>query len=317
MNILYLFLIYKNPQIVSHTISKLQHPNSKFYIHVDKNSNCDFSILNQYPNVYWAQEQFATEWGSVNIPMAIESCLRDINKNIQTDYIILMSESDYPIKSAQYIHHFFLSASKDFITSTKLPNHNPLNTKGSFWIEGGRRRLECYPVRLNAKKIATIEPRCINVGNFRQFAKTFLYDASKLPKAIRIWQRAPKRRHPNYLYPYGGEMWFCLRNKCVKKIIDFLDKHPDYKPYSKNTTVLDEIYFPTLVNAVVPKEEIANDHLRYINWGEKGDSPADISLNEKDIVLKQIQQPAKLFIRKVQDFEVCKFIDEQIKLLGY
>ncbi len=317
MKILYLFLIYKNPQIVAHTINRLQHPDALFYIHVDKNSNCDFSLLNNSANVYWASERFPTEWGTANIPLAIESCLRDIIKNIRTDYVILMSESDYPVKPAHYIHKILASAHQDFVTSSKLPNNNPLHTKGSFWLEGGRRRLECYPVRLNNRSIATIEPRKFNWGNFRQFGKICIQHPAALPHALYIWWRAPKRKHPDYLSPYGGELWFILRTKTIQKILNFIDKHPDYKAYCINTPVLDELYIPTLVHAVVPEEEIVNENMRYINWGERGDSPVELTISDKDTILEQIGKSNKLFARKIQDMEVCQLIDEHLHHLEH
>lgn len=63
MNIVYLFCVYKNPDVLYHTIQRLDAPNVKFYVHVDKASNTDFSVLRNIPNVYIAENRQVTLWG--------------------------------------------------------------------------------------------------------------------------------------------------------------------------------------------------------------------------------------------------------------
>ena len=130
MNIVYLFLTYKNPELLLHTIQRLKAPHVEFYVHVDASSGEDFSCLQGIEGVY---------------------CLRDIQRRCHADYIILMSESDYPIKSNWYIRQTLAEKRKDFITITPLPHPNPLHTPEGHWLEGGRRRYECYALRLKAK----------------------------------------------------------------------------------------------------------------------------------------------------------------------
>ena len=42
MNIVYLFLTYKNPELLLHTIQRLKAPHVEFYVHVDASSGEDF-----------------------------------------------------------------------------------------------------------------------------------------------------------------------------------------------------------------------------------------------------------------------------------
>lgn len=41
MNIVYLFLTYKNPELLLHTIQRLKAPHVEFYVHVDASSGED------------------------------------------------------------------------------------------------------------------------------------------------------------------------------------------------------------------------------------------------------------------------------------
>ena len=314
MNIVYLFLVYKNPELLLHTIRQLKAPHVEFYVHVDASSKEDFSCLRVIDNLYISDNQCDTNWGGYKIAFAILNCLQDIQRRCHGDYIILMSESDYPLKSNHYIRQTLARKQKDFITIAPLPHPNPLHTPGGHWLEGGRRRYECYALRLRADSLATIEPKRIDLGNFRQFAKVLRYNPVKLLQALKIFWLYPQRKHPEYLQPCGGDLWFILRKETINKILEFCAQHPDYLAYCKDTANLDELFMPTLVNHLIPGEERENKTLRYINWQENGkSSPVDLSLNDKELLTECVLDPDKLFVRKVQDIEVCCFIDKIVR----
>lgn len=250
----------------------------------------------------------------MNIVFALLDCLQDIQRKCHGDYVILMSESDYPVKSNGYIQRLLADHNKDFITITPLPHTNPLHTPGGHWLEGGRRRYECYALRLKANSLATIEPRKINIGNIRQFVKILRDNPVKLFQALKIFIYYPKRKHPVNINPCGGDLWFILRKETVRKILEFCAENSDYLEYCKGTANLDELFIPTLVNHLVANSERENTTLRYINWQDNGvSSPANLSLNDKKLLTECILNPNCLFVRKVQDMEVCYFIDETIK----
>jgi prepilin signal peptidase PulO-like enzyme (type II secretory pathway) len=61
MNIVYLFLTYKNPELLLHTIQRLKAP------HVDASSGEDFSYLQGIDGVYVFVNQHNTKWGTLSI----------------------------------------------------------------------------------------------------------------------------------------------------------------------------------------------------------------------------------------------------------
>ena len=127
--ITYLFLIYKNPSIVLHTCQRLEGEGVSFYVHVDANSNIDFSALTKIPNLSFSDKRFATEWGSPGLVHATAYCLRRISENFDTDYVILMSESDYPVKTPEEIASYLKRNNMDFATANPLPCEYPLQIK--------------------------------------------------------------------------------------------------------------------------------------------------------------------------------------------
>ena len=67
MNIVYLFLTYKNPELLLHTIQRLKAPHVEFYVHVDASSGEDFSCLQGIDGVYVFVNQQNTKWGGGDI----------------------------------------------------------------------------------------------------------------------------------------------------------------------------------------------------------------------------------------------------------
>lgn len=311
--ITYLFLIYKNPAIVLHTCQRLEGEGVSFYVHVDANSNIDFSALTEIPNLSFSDKRFTTEWGSSGLVHATAYCLRRISENIDTDYVILMSESDYPVKTPEAIASYLERKNMDFATATPLPCEHPLQNKTCYWLEGGMRRVKAYPLRFGKKEIASIEPRIINWGNIRQFGKLLIKSPAKLPKAIQMFW-LPKRRPFENMPWCGGDQWFILRKSTVDKIVKRINEDNRIMEESENTIVPDEIIFATLINALSPVGQRKNETLRYVHWSSpKAKSPSLITTSDFKVLETQIENPDILFVRKIEDPLVIEYIDSKLQ----
>lgn len=313
MKILYLFLVYKNCDIVSRIIQNLSSEDSFFLIHVDKNAKEDFSTLSKFKNVLFVKNRFSTKWGSFELCYSVISALKEIS-DMNYNYVVLLSESDYPVKTGTYIANFLAQKDQDFILTNILPNKNPLEVDGGHWLEDGRRRLECYALRVSKKQIATIEPRKINWGNIRQLAKIIRYNPLKFIQAFELWLCKEERRHPVQYIPCGGHQWFMLRKSTIDYIIKYLESDSSYLEYSRDTQIPDEIIFPTLVNHFVKeKSKISKNIHRYISWGNDGDiSPRDITMFDKPTIDRCLDDGDILFMRKISDKKVCDYIDVRL-----
>ncbi|MCQ2232886.1 MAG: beta-1,6-N-acetylglucosaminyltransferase [Paludibacteraceae bacterium] len=312
MKITYLFLVYKNAELVYHTCQQLKSVGVKFLVHVDRNSSEDFSMLKSIEGLEFYDLRYATVWGGSGLVKATASCLDYISKNYETDFVILMSESDYPVKSAEYIESYLRSTQKDYAVATPLPCEYPLENKNCYWLEGGMRRVKAYPLRLGSKGIASIEPRMLNWGNLRQFGKVLLKAPLCLPKALKLLLK--QRRQPLKDLPWcGGDQWFILRRVTVDKIVALIESDKRILAESDNTIVPDEVIFATLLHALSPVNERENKTLRYIHWkSPKAKSPSFLTMDTVSILETQICQSDILFVRKVEDINVAKWIDEKV-----
>lgn len=311
-HITYLFMVYKNAEFVRHTVERLACVNASFYVHVDSQSVEDFHSLELIDGVCFSDKRFHCKWGDAGIVYAISYCLKRIVEIGKADYIVLMSESDYPVKSSDYIQQFFNRIDKDFATAHELPCDNPLGAPDGYWIEGGMRRVNAYAVRFGKKGVATIEPGVINWGNIRQFGKLILKDPFKLIDAVACLFK-PERICPVGITWCGGDLWFTLRMKTVKKIVNYLDSNSDILREAEVSDCLDEVVIPSLIYAFSDKSERENNILRFVNWPRgKCDSPADLTISDKELIRKQVLCTDILFIRKVQDMNVAIMIDDMV-----
>ncbi len=310
MKISYLFLAHNNKSGIEKAIKLLQSHNSEFFIHLDLKAKEDFSDLAKIGSVFLIESQHDVRWGGISIIEALIDSCKEIVEMSDCDFIVLLSGTDFPLKNKEYIDRFLTSNhDRDFIEGFPIPSND------CHWLEGGRRRLECYALRIGDKDIATIEPQVLNLGNVRQFGKILLKSPSRLRSALKIWLTYPKRRHPESIVPYRGEMWWCLRRSTLVKLLQYLSSHQEFLDYHRNTCIPDEIFFSTLVYNLIPANEVENNCLRLINWGNgiPGNSPKNITMSDREILDNAIENPNYLFGRKITDENTIKYIIDRIK----
>lgn len=309
MHITYLILTHSNLNHLRLLINALDSDDSTFVVHIDKKCKEDFSFLYDYTNVKILEDRRDVSWGGFSI---IETLLYSLQETIKigSDRIILLSGTDYPIKTPEYIHHFLLeNKDTDFIEGYPFPSPQ------CHWLEGGRRRLECYALDLGHRNIATIEPKKINIGNIRQLGKVLLKAPNKILKALNMLLRFSPRRHPEYLQSFRGEMWWCLRRSTIQLVLNYIKKNPQYLEYHKSTCIPDEIFMSTLVHNLIPSNQITNNSLRLINWGSgiAGNSPYDITQDDIPLIETSLKNPIMLFGRKITDNKVITYINNALK----
>lgn len=304
MNVIYLIFVHDKPAHLKRLLERLNAPWVDFFIHVDKKSSEDFIFLNQYSNVH-VVSHYSIEWGGITMVEALLFCCKELLKVCKGDYIFFLSGYDYPVKSNEYIQSYLMSHKKvNYVAAS------PILSNKCNWLEHGRRRIECYALRLGTKSIATIEAQCFNMADIRQLLKVLRYSPSSFLKAMQIVLFYPQRKHPKNLKPYGGEFWWVLPNSSLEQLVIYVDTHPDFIEYHRGTSIPDELFFSTLVYNLFPKSSIANSCLRYVNW-IKGNSPSVIE--NATLLNRLIDNGNILFARKVLDTKICDFVDIQIK----
>lgn len=285
MKIAYLVFAYKNPQLLKRVIGKLSSEECAFFIHIDQKSSIkDFSQI-RGENVLFSEKRIPVYWAEFSGVKAILLLLREASERAQHyDYFVLLSGSDYPLRSGKYIHAFLEEKREfEFMNVVKVPN------------EAAGKPLS----RINTLRIQSSKP-------VRRFATRVL---AKLGLAQRDY-----RKYLGSLEAYAGNTWWALTKDACKYILEFVEHNQHVAEYFQNVFAPEESFFHTILGNSVFRSQIRRNFL-YEDTSAQGAHPAMI--NERHVALFEAQD--KVWVNDVfgsgEALFARKFSDESLDLL--
>ena len=281
MKLIYIIITHGDPVVLLRLISKLDAPESRFLIHVDKKTKADVflqyeQVLNSKPNVIFLP-RIPVYWGDFSIMQAEFNAMAFIReKGFEYDYAILLSGAHYPIKKKESITEYFQkNMGKIFLEYRALPTDS---THPWTIEEGGLGRVLYWHIT----RYFWLEKMIF--WRLRPILKRFGLDGLL------------KRKYKFDLKLYGHSQWWCLDKVAVDYILDFVDKNNDFISFFKFTHVPDEMLIQTILLNSPHKDRIINDNLVYVKWPLKVGMKSPCILSRNDISL--LVQSEKLFARK-------------------
>ncbi|RYE31757.1 MAG: hypothetical protein EOP42_10165 [Sphingobacteriaceae bacterium] len=292
MNKAYLIMAHKDPKQVFRLVSRLNDGYSEFFIHIDKKAViAQFQNLKQIGDKVHFTERFDATWGGYGLIKPYLSALKTVRASGKKfDRIMLLSGQDYPIKSNEAIDRFFKNSPySNFINYFPIPNL----TKWPGTDRGGLYRVDKYYFG----------------------ARWYELFCSKSMNLLATYLPFLRRKIPNGMKPYIGQTWWNLDQYGMNYILDYVDQHPEYMDFHKNTFVADELFVQMIIgNSKDEKllKSIENTEKRFTIW-PKPDSAHPKLLSKADI--EAIMASDDLFARKFDenvDSEIFDLIDEKI-----
>lgn len=270
MKISYLVLAHNNFIHLQRLINALNNSDTDFYIHIDKKTKNEFKVKGN--NVRVLPEQFSINWAGFGMIEATLLLMKTaMTKSPQSDYYILISGVDYPIRPNSFLMDK-LSTGKEFIDIAPIPvPYKPIERFEYFYFDYDRRNMKHY------------DPR-------------FLTEV--LLKKLKF-----KRNIPFQIYV--GTQWFALTNGCVRYILQSLEDKPEYRKYFLHSLVPDESFFQTIIGNS-PFAQNTDPCLTYTDWTVKippaliSDEHIDL-LKHKIIFDHEYGQSTPYFARKFDD----------------
>lgn len=208
------------------------------------------------------------------------------------DYLVLLSGSEYPIRTARYIHTFLEeNRGLEFINIVKMPNGaagKPIARINTLRIQSNRPSLR-FAVRVMAK--------------------------------FGLAQR-DYRKYLGSLEPYAGNTWWALTRDACQYILEFVDANKQVAEYFQNVFAPEEAFFHTILGNS-PFRSRTRRNLVYEDWSEQGAHPAKI--NKQHIAFFEAQEKVEvndvygsgelLFARKFADdnMALLQVIDNMIR----
>lgn len=285
MRIAHIIMAHKNPNQLLRLIQRLQHPQSDFYIHVDKKINIDdFKFIEEKMDVTFIKNRVECNWGGNNFLRGIINSTKEvITSDNNYDFINLLSAQDYPLISPQGIYdHFKNNLDKNFISFEV--------SKESDWWKSAISRYEKY--------------------HFTDLNLKWKYVFQKLVNTI-----MPQRKFPIPLELFGSSnsSWWTISGACSKYLVEKLlndEKLWNFLKYSWGT---EEFMISSIIMNSEFREKVINNNLRYIDWSEGNARPKLLSVTDFD----QIMASGMIFARKFDtefDQEILDKLDKECLL---
>lgn len=310
----YLILAYDDPVNLKRLVDRLRNKEeADFYIHIDKKSDIApfVEALGSYPNVTFLENREKIYWGGFSIIKAEINLVRAALASGE-DYLryVLLSGSDYPIKSNQEIRRFFEeNRGTEYIRAINL---DQLEDKELFGIHIDRLQKHDYPW-IN------------NTGSY-----LFNRFRAGMNFLLRLFPMPKKYRHRKFDL-YHGSQWWALTGDCLRELIQTYDANPeDYKNFEIGFAS-DEKFFHTLFfnSSFARKNQVGGpDQPIAMKDRHAGDTSRQTSLLANVHIIDpsmtkwftledypQIAASDKLFVRKVStrhSMELLDKIDEEL-----
>jgi len=291
MKIAYLVFAYKNPLLLERVIAKLSTVESAFFIHIDQKSRMEeFSRIGG-KNVFFTEKRIPVYWAEFT---GIEAILLLVRQALASTekyrYFVLLSGSDYPLRSASYIHAFLdRNSGAEFVDMLKVPAPGkPLS-------------------RINTLRPPSTKP-------VRRFLARIL---AKMGLAQRDY-----RGFLGNLEVYAGNTWWALTREACQYVVEFEERNSHVGRYFQDVFAPEEAFFHTILGNSSFKSKIRRN-LLYEDWSASIAHPAMINdrhiafFNERNEVhVNDVFGDGELlFARKFSDgnLELLERMDDMIE----
>ena len=270
----YLIIAYDQPQMLQRLIAAIDDERNDIFVHIDKKSKIDpsqLSILNSQLSIIKSVD---ARWGDISLVevelMLIEAALQHGSYT----YLHLLSDSDYPIKSQDYIHaECERLAGREFIGFSE-PKADELEVK--------MHRYHLFP---------------------REFRHSSIWKRILRKGWLKVQTRIGYRRNAGIIFQKGPQWWSITPNLATYVLAQ---KDSILNTYH-HTFCPDEVFMQTLCwhspfqKRLAPREDEFIDCRRFIPWQNNTIRP----LEDCDIPIIQTSQC--WFARKF-DEKTCRLI---------
>lgn len=282
MKVAYLILGHRNPRLIQKAVECLSCADATFFIHIDAKFSLEPFAAIRGENVFFIQDRLPVYWGEFSQTEAIFLLIRRaLAASQRHDYFVLMSGSDFPLRSGKYVRDFLeTNNGREFISMVKLPAPG-------------------MPVsRINTLRFPTTRPVLRFI--FRALAK------------VGLGQR-DYRKHLGELEPCSGHTWWALSRAACEYLIAFRQSRPAVVKFFENTHASDETLIHTILGNSPFKSQIRR-HLVFEDWHSPAAHPEMINArhldyfeSQNEIAPKDANGPGEMLFAR-------KFCDEEIHL---
>ena len=215
MKVAYLIITHRNPRLLQRLIQHVSGEDSSFFIHVDAKADFNKFVGISGENVHFTCNRIPVYWGEFSQVTASLVLIEEaLAARYKPDYLMLLTGSEFPLRSRDYIHHFLQrQRGREFITLARTPSPDPLE-------------------RINTIRFPVKQP--VRRFVFRGLAKVGL--ASR-----------DHRKYFGELEPYSGIGSWALTREACHYILDFTKRDRTIAKFFQYVHASDEAYIHTIL----------------------------------------------------------------------
>lgn len=270
------------------------------------------------PNVHILTSEAPILWGDLSLDVARWRVFHWILGNLDVDWVVLLSEQDYPISSSDRLRTLLADSGADaLIGGRRVDEIEDKKTRRKF-VDRYFYQYTCLPSVNIAhrfpragRQFATLIRRgmffCIN------HSQRFIF-ISMRPEELQLpswfgW-RARKTPFREGFPCWHHHPWYAISRKAIRHVLDYVSAHPEVVRYYARTVIpLESVTGTIIFND--PELEVANIGLHETRWADP-DSPRPGVFTLED--LPHLRRSAAVFARKF-DEESSDVLDELDKVV--
>jgi hypothetical protein len=224
--IAFLLMVHDKPEQLLRLVDALANPGASFHVHVDAKVDIQpfLALLGGRPEVRFLSDRVVANWMGWSLVEATLRLLSDAAAH-GFDYCVLLSGSDYPVKSTRELFDFYCSAQEEYIAYWRLQDRPSWGHKVRYH----------YPVD-------RIPIRGWSTGTEASYWKRLFWG-----RFFRYQKYLPVRRFLPGLVPYGGPDWWSLSRGCVDFVLEYVRRNPRFVRFYRSTASPGEMFFQTII----------------------------------------------------------------------
>lgn len=272
-----LILAHRDAVQIREMIEAFSHPDVRFFIHIDQDSQIDESLLDlPYVSVVPALERISVQWGKVSQVQAMLRLLGFALRRSDEGYYLLISGQDYPCRRVEDLLKFLEeNEGSEFVD---VFSESGLNSD----------HFNRYDLRLALYYPEWMIDRHLMI---RIIKKIWMMAGSLGLKVNPEW----KRNVPFPLTFAHGSCWYCISREFASYVLDQIRNKPQILTFFRNVLNSDESFIQTMLMSS-PFSDHRKEYLHYIDWSADKSSPK--VLTEEDFT--SIENSECYIIRKVE-----------------
>jgi Core-2/I-Branching enzyme len=256
-----------------------------------------------FPSVRFVAQPLRTRWGHISVVHAFRLALRLLYEGNPPDWFVLLSGSDYPIKSRETIDAELCSSPYDAYLDHRPIEFSilPENRCDGEFDKGFSRPFYVYIAydRYLARRI-----------RYPRIERPFRLRFGRYP--IRHPWLAPGNPFTKAFHCFAGAVWFTARARCAELLLSNDSFTRELLAFYADKTAADESFVHTvLCNSPILK--LCNNSKRYVDWSAGAAHPKLLGMED----LPLLSASPHHFARKFSTRYDVRILDELDRLVDH